>query len=270
MISVDKFLQCVQENAERIHAYELGHDGSDGKSDCIGLIIGALELAGGKWPGLHGSNWAARYAMAGLEHIADAGKMFLGEIVYKAKEPGEDGYDLPDRYKDGGDLKDYYHVGVVTGVEPLEITHCTSRNGVGGVYVDNAMGAWRWGGKLKYVDYSEDWEEDEPMKERWAMVYAASDRTVNMRAKPDRNSTIIARVPIGEKVRVLEEYAGDGAWDKVSWGGKTGYMMADYLTVQDEPEENADDVTVPRELLETWADVMEEMARDIRERLGQG
>ncbi len=45
MIPVKQFLACVQENAERIHAYELGYDGSDGKSDCIGLIIGALALA---------------------------------------------------------------------------------------------------------------------------------------------------------------------------------------------------------------------------------
>lgn len=42
MIPVKQFLACVQENAARIHAYELGQDGSNGKCDCIGLIIGAL------------------------------------------------------------------------------------------------------------------------------------------------------------------------------------------------------------------------------------
>ncbi len=35
MITLKQFLACVQENADRIHAYELGHDGSDGKSDCV-------------------------------------------------------------------------------------------------------------------------------------------------------------------------------------------------------------------------------------------
>ena len=36
--------------------------------------------------------------------------------------PGQAGYALPERYKKGPDQRDYYHVGVVTAVEPLEIT----------------------------------------------------------------------------------------------------------------------------------------------------
>lgn len=270
MIPVNQFLACVHENAERIHAYELGHDGSDGKSDCIGEIIGALRLAGFRWPGVHGSNWAARNAMATLGHIANVREMFPGEIVYKAKEPGENGYELPDRYRDSGDLRDYYHVGVVTSIDPLDITHCTSRNGVGGVYVDTTLGAWRWGGKLKYVDYDEQ-EEGTSMEIPYqAIAAAASGNTVNLRAKPDKKSTLIGRVNIGETVTVLDEMDG---WAKVSYHGKTGYMMDQYLApipdVGDE-DQDEDTVDVPRDMLETWADVMEEMARDIREKLGKG
>ena len=84
MIPLETFLRCVRENAARIHGYELGHDGSDGESDCIGLIIGALGLAGFRWPGVHGSNWAARNAMADLGYIPSALYLFLGEVVYKA------------------------------------------------------------------------------------------------------------------------------------------------------------------------------------------
>ena len=69
MIPLTTFLQCVRENAARVQAYEQGHDGSDGKCDCIGLIIGAVKLAGGSWPGTHGSNWAARNAMNTLNYI---------------------------------------------------------------------------------------------------------------------------------------------------------------------------------------------------------
>lgn len=265
MIPLEKFLNCVQQNAERVTHYENGGDGSGGGCDCIGLIIGAVELAGGKWPGIHGSNWAARNAMEALERIAGPGKMFLGEIVYKAKEPGEDGYSLPDRYKDSGDLRDYYHVGVVTGIDPLEITHCTSV--AGGIKVDDKRGAWAWGGKLKYVDYSEDWE-DEPMEVKWATVTAENGRTVNMRKEPDKKSTIIARVPVGDQVEILETHV---YWDKVSYGGKDGYMMTEFLREDSDAHgEEADTVTVPRDMLETWADVLEEMARDIRESLGQG
>ena len=268
MVYLSAFLQGVRDNAARIHAYELGHDGSDGKSDCIGLIIGALALAGFKWPGVHGSNWAARNAMNTLEYIEMPVDCFLGEIVYKAKMPGDDGYKLPDRYKDSGDLRDYYHVGVVTSVQPLCITHCTSA--AGGIKRDTTLGAWRWGGKLRYVDYAE--QEGPDMETPYtAIVTADSGGTVNLRAKPDMKSTIIARVAIGEAVTVLDEL---GEWDKVIYHGKTGYMMAKYLRPvnadEDEDQDGGDTVTVNRELLDTWAELFELAARDMRELLGQG
>lgn len=266
MILLETFLRCVRENAARIHGYELGHDGSDGKSDCIGLIIGALGLAGFRWPGVHGSNWAARNAMQTLEHIADPGKMFLGEIVYKAKEPGEAEYDLPDKYKGSGDLLDYYHVGVVTRVSPLQITHCTSVPD--GIKYDHSMGNWRYGGMLKYVDY----EEDKPMDKTWATVYADSGRTVNLRKEPDKKSTIIARVPVGSEVQVID-YNAWPEWEKVMYGGKTGYMMAEYLKdYLNEPDEEPDGetVTVSRETLEEWEAALLEMTEAIRGLLGHG
>ena len=265
MIPVEKFLQCIRENAARVHAYESGHDGSDGKCDCIGLIIGALALAGFKWPGVHGSNWAARNAMDSLQYIPDATEIYVGEIVYKAKEPGESGYSLPSRYIDSVDLRDYYHVGVVTQTAPLVITHCTSVDG--GIQRDGKAGNWRWGGKLKYVNYNG--QEGTDMEVLYsAKVTADSGKTVNVRAKPDVRSTITDRVEIGENVTVLDEL---GDWDKViANGGKTGYMMAKYLipAIEDEPDEET--VTVGREMLETWAEVLEEMARDIRDLLGHG
>ncbi len=254
MIKLEKFLECVRENVSRIHSYELGCDGSDGKCDCIGLIIGALALAGFRWPGVHGCNWAARNAMDVLEPIGSAGEAFLGEILYKAREPGEAGYALPDRYKDGEDLRDYYHVGVVTSVDPLCVTHCT--NVEGGAKYDTALGAWRWGGKLKYVDY----EEGSGDAGYWAVVTAESGKTVNLRAKPDKKSTIIARAPLGTRVRAAV-YDPDPAWRRVEFGGKTGYMMAEYLRPADEDGET---VAVPRDALQAWADALEHTAREIR------
>lgn len=263
LIPLETFLRCIRENAERVKEYEKGHDGSDGKCDCIGLIMGAVRLAGVRWPGDHGSNWAERNAMNGAGVIGSEDDLYLGEIVYKYRVPGETGYDLPERYKTSGDLRDYYHVGVVTGLDPLEITHCTKVPG--GIAHDLKMGNWRWGGKLKYVDY----EEEEPMNV-WATVYAENGKTVNLRKEPDKKSVIIARVPVGDQVKLIE---ADNEWDLVSYGGKTGYMMREFLRiVDDEPEEEPDGetVTVNRADLETWADVLEEMARDIRDALGQG
>lgn len=265
MISLDRFLSCVQQNAARVSEYESGGNGSGGKCDCIGLIIGALGLAGFLWPGTHGSNWAARNAMSTFERIADAGKMFLGEIVYKAREPGESGYALPSRYENSGDLRDYYHVGVVTGVDPLEITHCTSVEG--GIKRDNALGNWRWGGKLKYVDYNEQ-EEPDMETPYQAIVTADNGKTVNLRAKPDIKSTIIARVTVGATVTVLDEM---GEWDKVSHSGKTGYMMDKYLwPVNDDEAPDDENVTISRAELEIWADSMESLLDEIRDKLGRG
>ena len=105
MISLRAFLTGVQENVARIHSYQLGHDGSDGTCDCIGLIIGAIELAGGNWPWTHGSNYAARYRINNLHYVSSASQLSRGDIVFKAKEPGDDGYDLPSRYDSSPDRR---------------------------------------------------------------------------------------------------------------------------------------------------------------------
>ena len=261
MISLDRFLSCVRENASRIHGYESGHDGSDGKSDCIGLIIGALKLAGVKWPGIHGSNWAVRNDMETFGYIASAGEMFLGEIVYKAREPGDAKYDLPERYKNSGDLRDYYHVGVVTCIDPLCITHCTSVEG--GIQRDSKQGAWKYGGKLKYVDYEEGGGD---MHESYtAIVMADSGSTVNLRSQPNAKSTILAKVPIGTEVSVTD-YDPDPNWMNVETGGKTGYMMAKFLRPASAADDRteAETVTIQKGLLEDWANALESLAADIR------
>ena len=193
-IPLDKFLACVRENAERITGYKLGHDGSDGKSDCIGLIIGALGLAGFRWPGTHGSNWAARNAMSMMEYIGSAADLFPGEIVYKVRLPGEPKYDLPDYYDKAINPRDYDHVGVVMSAEPLQIAHCST----GGMHYDTKLGAWSWGGRLKYVDYAtvekpEGGTDDEktvimPREAMAAWVELLEDMARSMRAMIDKGA----------------------------------------------------------------------------------
>ena len=286
MIALKDFLKCVEANAKRIKGYQLGHDGSDGKSDCIGLIIGAVKLAGEKWPGTHGSNWAARHAMDKIAYIPNTDELFLGEIVYRAYEPWDDKYDLPSHYDSSGDALDYYHVGVVTSVRPLIITHCT---GVpGGIARDLNIGQWRYGGKLKYVDYDSSTEGAEKAmsgKTYTATVHSDNGKPVNWRSGPGKSYPLIDQLAVGSTVTVIDTVADAPLWLAVQYRGRIGYMMSVYLmpadeydTETDEAEdgpdidtaepESADTVSVPREALETWADVLEEMARDMRERLG--
>lgn len=236
MIPLNDFLSCVQKNVARIAHYENAGDGSgNGGCDCIGLIIGALRLAGFRWPGVHGSNWAARNAMDGLSYINNASECFLGEIVFKAREPGESGYNLPSAYDNSPDRRDYYHVGVVTNVSPLCITHCTGVEG--GIKRDNALGKWHWGGRLKYLNY--DSEEEQPMEAYNARVLSEDGNPVKMRKSPSANSKILVKVPYGAIVKVVGTV--DGAWSAIEYEGQPGYMMSKFLfQAEDSTDNNLD------------------------------
>ena len=84
MVHMDAWLRKVDEIADEGPSYQLGHDGSDGTCDCIGLIIGAIRRAGGKWTGTHGSNWAARNTMVSIGPVDEA--PFPGCLVYKRRD----------------------------------------------------------------------------------------------------------------------------------------------------------------------------------------
>lgn len=216
-----EFVALVQRNAGRVTAYALGHDGGDGKCDCIGLIIGAWRLGGQKWLWTHGSNYAARRLTNGLGYDQP---LRLGDLVYKAREPGENGYDLPSNYQKDADQRDYYHVGVVTRESPLEITHCT---GVpGGIKIDTKRGQWHYSGQFSKL------KEAEPVSEKQMAVSAENGKPVNLRQGPGTSYAVIASVPVGAEVTVLTDKDG---WAYIRYGAKQGYMMDSFL--RDMPEE---------------------------------
>ena len=229
-MTAQTFLEKVAEIADASPVYRLGGDGSDGTCDCIGLVIGAIRRAGGAWTGTHGSNYAARYEMRELLPVTDAGELCLGDVVYKARTPGQAGYALPERYKKGPDQRDYYHVGVVTATSPLEITHCTSP----GIVRDTKLGKWTYRGRLKKVDY--DGAEGMETMAQTAKVTATSGSAVKMRSKPSASDGLYWEVPVGAEVQVAEIIGG---WVKVRYGDRTGYMMAAFLDMdgQEAPEE---------------------------------
>lgn len=219
-MELQDFLGKVAEIAAAAPVYRLGGDGSDGTCDCIGMIIGAIRRAGGSWTGIHGSNYAARYEMRELLPVMDAVDLNLGDAVYKARMPGEAGYALPERYKNDPDQRDYYHVGVVTAVEPLEITHCTGP----GIVRDSKLGRWTYRGRLEKVAY--DSTEVVDTMVQTATVVADSGDDVKMRSTPSQTDGLYWKVPVGDKVQVA--YV-DGEWAKVRHQGRTGYMMVEYL-----------------------------------------
>ena len=223
-MTISAFLQCVRQNAARVHGYKLGCDGANGLCDCIGLVIGAVRLGGEKWPWTHGTNYTARYLMRSLSRVSSPAQLRLGDLVFKARAPGEKGYDLPARYQHSEDRLDYYHVGVVTGLDPLVITHCT---GVpGGIKRDGSLGQWRYAGLLKLVtDDNSDNKEEESMYQ--AKVVADNGQPVRVRATPSTQAAVLTRLEVGALVLAA---APEEGWCRIAYDEEqTGYMMSKFL-----------------------------------------
>ena len=214
MITCREFVDAVLDNAETVTEYQNGGSGN-GPCDCIGLIIGALARLGVKWPGTHGTNWTARNYVQGMSDVLG---LRVGDVLFKVRQPCDAGYSLPDTYKDSNDKLDYYHIGVVTAVNPLEITHCTTVPG--GIKIDTTLGNWRYKALLKCV------YEGSEKKMQKGLVIADSGKTVNLREKPSKTSKVLMAVPVGTEVDILEE--GE-TWSNVQYKDMTGYMMSQFI-----------------------------------------
>lgn len=236
------FLAGVRRIADSRPVYRTGGKGEDGTCDCVGLIIGALE----KKFDLHSSNYFARYQMRTKDSLLDESQLHEGSIVYKSRR---DTSQLNDRYQPGGryytgDMLDYFHTGVVTGIDPLEITHCTSTSNIDGIAYDNSIRGWSHFGDMLDVEYA---DEEEPNMESYnATVTAKSGSTVRMRSRPDDGAPTVTKVPIGQNVQVLETASG---WEKIEWNGQRGYMMQEFVQKTENgqtepPAADADTVTI--------------------------
>jgi len=86
--------------------------------------------------------------------------------------------------------------------------------------------AMKEGVEVEYID-TVRLEEKKSMYE--AKVIAAQGNTVNMRSVMNTasNNTIIAKVPLGTIVEVLEEPSS--TWRRIKYDGKVGYMMTQFL-----------------------------------------
>lgn len=85
-------------------------------------------------------------------------------------------------------------------------------------------------------------KDDSPMDPLYfAIVTADNNYPVKMRNTATTNGKILAQVPQGSKVEVLEET--NDTWAKISWQGITGYMMRKFLANSDE-----DDLDITEEL----------------------
>lgn len=231
-MNTTQFLENIQKNKNRINRYELGHDGSDGACDCIGLIIGAWRLGGKTWNWTHGSNYAARSL---VENLAMNAPLALGDLVFKARGPNDNGYKLPDTYRSGPDPLDYYHVGVVTSTAPLVITHCTDTPG--GIKTDSSRGKWLYSGRFKKLE-----KDGEITMGKKMIVTAESGSTVNLRSAAGMSYPVLDKVPVGTQVDAISSANG---WVYIQYGTRRGYMMEKYLKEADAADQEASTAETP-------------------------
>ena len=244
MIGVSAFVAKVRAIADRNPTYRTGGVGKDGTCDCIGLVMGAMYELGHKKYDLHSSNYFARYQMQTIKKVYEK-DLAVGQILYRSRK---DSGQLNARYQAGGryyngDKLDYYHAGVVTRVNPLEIIECTESGYISGIVISSDAKKWQYAGELKDVLY-EGYEPDE--REETLVSYKAVVTTekdpLRVREWPEAG-TILGKVPKGRTVDVLAE-AGDG-WPKIRYNELIGYVSEQYLTpigaVQTEPEETPEE-----------------------------
>ena len=208
--------------------------------DCIWSIWKILEKYGAKTD-LVGSNWFVRHELYNLRPLTSTSQLYDGCAVLKTKQPGESGYNLPERYKDHVDQIDYNHIGL--GTDDGRIIDSTrygqrqdgtwERNGPGWSTAKIGPNSWDIIADFPpdMVDYSDrgqtdNWTMPEVIPMENAQVYAESGSTVRLRKTASTKAIVIANVPIGATVGVLDK---QGPWWQITHAGKTGWMMADFL-----------------------------------------
>ena len=215
-------------------AYETGQDGSNGTCDCIGMCRGALKRKGIQADGLGGTNYAARKTIKSLQKIKKVSQLRLGDVVLKTRNKDDKNMPLPDRYRKGNadysaewGETNFTHIGTVTGINPLRITHMTSPT----AKIDTDLGKWSYFGQLPWVDYAAEAPAEDQQTGTWVQVYAENGEPVKMRAKPSALCRTWWNVPSGSEVILMEP--GE-TWSGIIWAGRSGYMMTKYLKAGDD------------------------------------
>lgn len=223
--------------------------------DCIGMTKYGLRENGVKFS-TTGTNWTIRNQVDNVRDIHSVSDLHVGDVVFKALNPGDSGYNLPAKYQPGGsgyngDLTDYNHIGTVASVNQLQIIHMTGPT----AKTDTKIGKWKKVASLK-KEYISDGPEPspdpgpdpEPSPEptpvsKTMYVYAANGKPVNMRTKPSKQAALVERVPVGASV-IWQKANGEG-WAYVKYHGFVGWMMEEFLTDDPQPAPAPDPEPTP-------------------------
>ncbi len=225
--------------------------------DCSGMFVKMYRDQGAKI--YHGSNTIFREYCSETGKITSTKDLQVGMAVFKCKPWTE--ADKGNKWY-GTEPGNLSHIGFVTSVNPLEITHCTSPV----AKTDSTIGKWAYWGKLKDVDYGgspspEPGPDPEPTPVTKTMyVYAENGKPVNMRRKASKQAALVERVPVGASV-IWQKDNGNG-WAYVKYHGFVGWMMDCYLVSEPtpapspdpSPEPDPDPDVPPGTMATVWAD----------------
>ena len=193
---------------------------------------------------LYGQKWVGH-------HVSDCSGLFywafkqLGGYMYHGSNTMWDKYCVSQGKLSGGKRSDGKELKPGTAVFVLKGTSDRSHVGlyIGGGKVIEAAGTksgvitsnvsdkkWAEWGELKGVDYENSGEStttstepETPTTVGSAVVNAVR---VALRSAPSTTAQILTRVDKGERVQVIGE-----DWTKVTYQGKTGYMMSKFLNM---------------------------------------
>ncbi|MEG1571755.1 MAG: SH3 domain-containing protein [Clostridia bacterium] len=214
--------------------------------DCSGAFVYAYGQFRQKI--YHGSNRMIRVFCRDVRRVTSASQLQVGMAIFKART---DTSGMNASYLPGGQYYnpslpyDYYHVGLVTSVNPLQIVNATTPV----ARVDTVLSKWHSAGLLNAVDYSGSLPPKPPVNPACpacptcplcptdptsppvnvtsATVFAATGSTVNLRSEPSPKAVVLVRVPVGQQVSVLSQTNAD--WWRVKYQSTVGSMMSKFL-----------------------------------------
>lgn len=212
-IPVDKLISLFQQMYKEHWTYIWGA-ARRGCVDCSGAFVWAYEQFGRSIP--HGSNAIARNHVRALLPVSKAEP---GMAAFKYREPGQANYSLPDKYKGSGDLRDYYHIGLVD----TDGKHVLNAQGTQAGFTRTALSKWGCVGYLNAVDY--DKGGGKPMQDY--TVTAPDGNPVKLREQPKKDpNNVICKINCGTLVHAEPPVNG---WQEVHYGDTAGYMMTQFL-----------------------------------------
>ena len=179
-------------------------------TDCSGLFYWAFKELGGYM--YHGSNtmWDKYCTSKGK---LSNGKRTDGQVL----KPGTAVFVLKG-------TSNRSHVGLYIGNDTV-IEASGTKVGVITTKITNSK--WCEWGELKGVNYTTSTPASTPTPSTPTNIKSAivNATRVALRNAPSTNGSILTRVDKGERVQVLD----DTQWTKVTYQGKTGYMMTKFL-----------------------------------------